>query len=49
MVTLQLLRNATLVVEMDNKKILVDPMLGAKGAYEPCVLEMVKSTIMLVS
>ena len=32
---LTLLRHATLLVEMDGKKILVDPMLSAQGAMEP--------------
>ncbi|MFP7159664.1 MBL fold metallo-hydrolase [Priestia aryabhattai] len=29
------IRNATLVVEYANKKFLIDPMLGEKGAYPP--------------
>jgi L-ascorbate metabolism protein UlaG (beta-lactamase superfamily) len=29
------LRNATFLLEWDNKKILVDPMLGAKGSMDP--------------
>lgn len=32
--TLQLVRNATLLIEYDGKKILVDPMLSPKGAIE---------------
>lgn len=32
---LQLLRNATLVVETEGKKLLIDPMLGRMGAYDP--------------
>lgn len=32
--TLQLIRNATLVIEYAGKKILVDPMLSPKGAFE---------------
>lgn len=31
----QLLRNATLVVKVNGKTILVDPMLGAKDSYDP--------------
>jgi L-ascorbate metabolism protein UlaG (beta-lactamase superfamily) len=34
-VTIRLLRNATLVVGMAGRKILVDPMLAKKGAYAP--------------
>ncbi|MCF2443368.1 MBL fold metallo-hydrolase [Dyadobacter sp. CY345] len=32
--TLQLIRNATLVIEYAGKKILVDPMLSSRGAFE---------------
>ncbi|MGN6541436.1 MAG: hypothetical protein ACTHK8_03670 [Ginsengibacter sp.] len=32
--TLQLVRNATLLIEYGGKKILVDPMLSPKGAIE---------------
>lgn len=32
---LQLLRNATLVLGVNGKTILTDPMLGAKGSYDP--------------
>lgn len=32
--TLQLIRNATLVIDYDGKKILVDPMLSPKGAID---------------
>jgi L-ascorbate metabolism protein UlaG (beta-lactamase superfamily) len=32
--TLRLIRNATLVIEYAGKKILVDPMLSSKGAFE---------------
>lgn len=32
--TLQLIRNATLVIEYAGKKILVDPMLSSKGAFQ---------------
>ncbi|WP_188316154.1 MBL fold metallo-hydrolase [Chitinophaga agrisoli] len=31
----QLLRNATLVVQVNGKTILVDPMLGARDSYDP--------------
>ncbi|HVI48598.1 MAG TPA: MBL fold metallo-hydrolase [Chitinophaga sp.] len=32
---IQFLRNATLLIEWNNKRILVDPLLGAKGSYDP--------------
>ena len=32
---MQLLRNATLIIEINNKKVLVDPMLGPKGIMDP--------------
>ncbi|PSL46619.1 L-ascorbate metabolism protein UlaG (beta-lactamase superfamily) [Chitinophaga niastensis] len=32
---IQFLRNATLLLEWNNKKILVDPMLGAKSSMDP--------------
>jgi len=32
--TLRLIRNATLVIEYGGKKILIDPMLSSKGAFE---------------
>ena len=32
--SLRLIRNATLVIEYAGKKILVDPMLSSKGAFE---------------
>lgn len=32
--SIRLLRNATLVIDIDGKTILVDPMLGEKGAYD---------------
>lgn len=35
MIRIRLLRNATLVIEMSNKQILVDPLLGDKDAYDP--------------
>lgn len=31
----QLLRNATCLIETGGKKLLIDPMLGAKSAYDP--------------
>jgi L-ascorbate metabolism protein UlaG (beta-lactamase superfamily) len=31
----RLLRNATIIIEMNGKQILVDPFLGNKGAYDP--------------
>ncbi len=31
----QLLRNATLVVKVNRKTILVDPMFGPKESYDP--------------
>ena len=34
---IQLIRNATLKLEYNGKTILVDPMLGDKGAYDPFV------------
>lgn len=33
--SVRLIRNATLVLEYAGKKILIDPFLSAKGAYEP--------------
>lgn len=33
--SIQLIRNATLVIHYAGKKILVDPLLGAKGTYDP--------------
>lgn len=33
--SVQLIRNATLVVEIGNKRILIDPMLAEKESYEP--------------
>lgn len=35
MIRIRLLRNATLIIEMSNKQLLVDPLLGEKGAYDP--------------
>ena len=35
---LQLLRNATQVLTVNDKKILVDPMLGPKGAYDTIIM-----------
>jgi L-ascorbate metabolism protein UlaG (beta-lactamase superfamily) len=32
---IQLIRNATIVVEYAGKKFLIDPMLAEKGAYPP--------------
>jgi len=32
---IRLLRHATLVIEIDDKKLLIDPMLSPKGALEP--------------
>jgi L-ascorbate metabolism protein UlaG (beta-lactamase superfamily) len=32
---IQLLRNATIVVEYAGKKFLIDPMLAEKGTYPP--------------
>jgi len=32
---IQLIRNATLVIEYADKKFLIDPLLGEKGAYPP--------------
>jgi L-ascorbate metabolism protein UlaG (beta-lactamase superfamily) len=34
-VKLTLVRHATLLVELDGRRVLVDPMLGAAGAYPP--------------
>ncbi|PTQ92630.1 L-ascorbate metabolism protein UlaG (beta-lactamase superfamily) [Mucilaginibacter yixingensis] len=34
---LQLLRNATLVLSINGKTILIDPMLGKKGSYDPII------------
>lgn len=33
--SIRLIRNATLILQYAGKKILVDPLLGAKGAYNP--------------
>lgn len=35
MIRIRLLRNATLIIEMSNKQLLIDPMLGEKGVYDP--------------
>src|SRR5579859_4087133 len=35
MIKIRLLRNATVVVEMNNRQLLVDPLFGDKGAYDP--------------
>lgn len=35
MLKIQLIRHATLIISINNKKILVDPMLSSKGSLEP--------------
>ncbi|MFT3824333.1 MAG: MBL fold metallo-hydrolase [Chitinophagaceae bacterium] len=37
MIQVRLLRNATLVLEINGKKILVDPMLAPKDTYDPII------------
>ncbi len=35
--TIRLLRNATLLIEINNKKLLIDPLLAPKSTYDPII------------